>query len=189
MQTLSTDNSGYCRDCGSRATARAQICPQCNSHKLLFHPELHDLSIAHVDCDAFYASVEKRDNPDLVDKPVIIGGRKRGVVSAACYVARVYGVHSAMPMFKALKVCPHAVVIRPDISKYSYEGQRIKKMMLDLTPSVQSLSIDEAFMDLTGTERLHGGPPISALIRLQRDIFKEVGVTVPDVDVDVDVHA
>lgn len=178
MQSESSDKSGYCRDCGRGAQPGTQLCSTCRSHKLLFHPELHDLSIAHVDCDAFYASVEKRDNPQLVDKPVIIGGLKRGVVSAACYVARVYGVHSAMPMFKALKACPHAVVIRPDISKYSHEGQRIKKMMLDLTPSVQSLSIDEAFMDLTGTERLHGGPPVSALMGLQRKILKEVGVTV-----------
>jgi DNA polymerase-4 len=175
---MNTDKSGFCRDCGRAASEDASICSGCHSHKLLFHPELHQLSIAHVDCDAFYASVEKRDNPDLIDKPVIIGGRQRGVVSAACYVARVYGVHSAMPMFQALKACPHAVVIPPDISKYSYEGQRIKKMMLDLTPSVQSLSIDEAFMDLTGTERLHGGPPASALIKLQQDILKEVGVTV-----------
>lgn len=178
MKTLSTDKSGFCRDCGSSATDGASICPTCRSHKLLFHPELHELSIAHVDCDAFYASVEKRDNPDLIDKPVIIGGRQRGVVSAACYVARVYGVRSAMPMFQALKACPHAVVIRPDISKYSHEGQRIKKMMLDFTPSVQSLSIDEAFLDLSGTERLHGGPPASALIKLQQDVLKEVGVTV-----------
>lgn len=178
MQTLSTDISGYCRDCGHAAPNGANLCPNCHSHKLLYHPELHQLCIAHVDCDAFYASVEKRDNPDLIDKPVIIGGRQRGVVSAACYVARVYGVRSAMPMFQALKACPHAVVIRPDISKYSHEGQRIKKMMLDLTPSIQSLSIDEAFLDLTGTERLHGGPPAAALIKLQRDILKQVGVTV-----------
>jgi len=178
MQSLHTDQPGFCRDCSGPATQGASLCSNCHSHKLLFHPELRELSIAHVDCDAFYASVEKRDNPELIDKPVIIGGRKRGVVSAACYVARVYGVRSAMPMFKALQACPHAVVISPDISKYSHEGQRIKKMMLDLTPSVQSLSIDEAFLDLTGTERLHGGPPASALIKLQQDVLKEVGVTV-----------
>ena len=178
MQSLSANNSGLCRDCGRSVLAGPDICPDCHSHKLLFHPELDQLSIAHVDCDAFYASVEKRDNPELIDKPVIIGGRKRGVVSAACYVARVYGVRSAMPMFQALKACPHAVVISPDITKYSKEGQRIKSMMLDLTPSVQSLSIDEAFMDLTGTERLHGGTPAMSLIKLQQEIRKEIGVTV-----------
>jgi len=178
MSGKSVDKSGYCRDCSTVVPAQAVACPKCRSHKLLFHDELKSLSIAHVDCDAFYASVEKRDNPDLIDKPVIIGGRKRGVVSAACYVARVYGVHSAMPMFKALKACPDAVVISPDISKYSSEGQRIKKMMLNLTPDVQSLSIDEAFMDLTGTERLHGAVPALALIRLQNRIREEVGVTV-----------
>ena len=178
MQSLNTDQTGFCRDCSRLTPGGIILCPSCQSHKLLFHPELHALSIAHVDCDAFYASVEKRDNPDLVDKPVIIGGGKRGVVSAACYVARVYGVRSAMPMFKAQQACPHAVIIRPDIAKYSREGQRIKKMMLDLTPSVQSLSIDEAFLDLTGTERLHGGPPAEALIKLQQNVLKEVGVTV-----------
>jgi len=178
MQSQNGDKSGYCRDCGEIAAVGTAVCANCRSHKLLFHPELNSLSIAHVDCDAFYASVEKRDNPDLIDKPVIIGGRKRGVVSAACYVARVYGVHSAMPMFKALKACPDAIVISPDISKYAYEGQRIKTMMQEMTPSVQSLSIDEAFMDLTGTERLHGASPARALISLQNKIRKEVGVTV-----------
>ena len=131
-----------------------------------------------MDCDAFFASVEKRDNPDLADKPVIIGGGKRGVVAAACYNARVYGVHSAMPMFKALKACPHAVVISGNHANYSREGRRVKDIMLDYTPLVQSLSIDEAFLDLTGTERLHGGPPALSLINLQKRIKEEVGVTV-----------
>ena len=167
-----------CRDCGLMMAETASICPRCASHKILSHPELNTLSIAHVDCDAFYASVEKRDNPDLIDKPVIIGGGKRGVVAAACYTARVYGVRSAMPMFQALKACPHAVVIRPHMSKYSHEGQRIKNMMLDLTPLVQSLSIDEAFLDLSGTERLHNGSPALTLINLQKRIREEVGVSV-----------
>ena len=134
--------------------------------------------MAHVDCDAFFCSVEKRDNPELADKPVIVGGGHRGVVAAACYNARVYGVRSAMPMFKALKACPHAVVIRGDHAKYSYEGQRIKRMMLGLTPMVEPLSIDEAFLDLSGTERLHGAPPALSLIRLQKRIEREIGVTV-----------
>ncbi len=144
----------------------------------LSHPELSALSIAHVDCDAFYASIEKRDNPDIAHRPVIVGGGTRGVVSAACYMARMYGVHSAMPMFKALKACPDAVVVRPTMGKYSTEGRRIRDMMLRLTPLVEPLSIDEAFLDLTGTEKLHGRTPAQSLIKLQKDILSEVGVTV-----------
>ncbi len=178
MDNKYANATGICRDCGVVAAPDDSSCPKCNSHKLLFHPELTTLSIAHVDCDAFFASVEKRDNPDLADKPVIIGGGKRGVVAAACYNARVYGVHSAMPMFKALKACPHAVVIRGNHANYAYEGRRVKDIMLDYTPLVQSLSIDEAFLDLTGTARLHGGPPAFSLIQLQKRILDEVGVTV-----------
>ena len=166
-----------CRDC-AKISADGKVCVSCGNHNILSHPELDRLSVAHVDCDAFYASVEKRDNPDLTHKPVIIGGGTRGVVSAACYMARIYGVHSAMPMFKAKKACPDAVVIRPDMNKYAYEGRRIKNMMLDLTPLVESLSIDEAFLDLTGTEKLHGRTPAQSLICLQRDILNEIGVTV-----------
>jgi len=173
-----TDNKGICRDCGALAQGGAAVCGACGSHKLLHHPELFDLSIAHVDCDAFFASVEKRDNPDLADKPVIIGGGRRGVVAAACYNARVYGVRSAMPMFKALKACPHAVVIKSSMANYAYEGGRIKNIMRELTPLVQSLSIDEAFLDLTGTERLHGCSPAASLIKLQKRVLDEVGVTV-----------
>lgn len=136
------------------------------------------MSIAHVDCDAFYCSVEKRDNPSIADKPVIVGGGTRGVVSAACYHARIYGVHSAMPMFKALKACPQAVVVRGDMSKYAYEGKRIRAMMAELTPLIQPLSIDEAFLDLTGTERLHGRTPAQSLLGLQKRILDEVGITV-----------
>lgn len=167
-----------CRDCEYTGNTGADSCPNCGSRRLLAHPDIDSLSIAHVDCDAFYASVEKRDAPRLTGKPVIVGGGKRGVVSAACYISRAYGVHSAMPMFKAIKACPHAVVIRPDHGKYSREGKRIKDMMLALTPQVESLSIDEAFMDMTGTERLHHAPPVLSLIRLQKRVKSEVGVTV-----------
>ncbi len=173
-----TDKKGLCRDCGAPVMGAAAICTACGSHKLLHHPELFDLSVAHVDCDAFFASVEKRDNPDLADKPVIIGGGRRGVVAAACYNARVYGVRSAMPMFKALKACPHAVVIKSSMANYAYEGKRIKNIMRELTPMVQSLSIDEAFLDLTGTERLHGCSPAASLVKLQKRVLDEVGVTV-----------
>ncbi len=169
---------GYCRVCLTPLAEPVDACPACGSHRHLFHPELGTLSIAHIDCDAFYAAVEKRDNPELADKPVIIGGRQRGVVSTCCYVARMYGVHSAMPMFKALKACPDAVVISGDHAKYAREGGRIREMMRDVTPLVEPLSIDEAFLDLTGTTRLHGAPPALTLLRLQRRIQNVVGITV-----------
>ncbi len=169
---------GICRNCGAAVPVENEQCPICNSRKLLKHDELFDLSIAHMDCDAFFCSVEKRDDPNLIDKPLIIGGGRRGVVAAACYNARVYGVRSAMPMFKALKACPHAVVIRGNHEKYNAEGKRIKNMMLDLTPLVEPLSIDESFLDLTGTQRLHGASPALSLIRLQQKIAHEVGVTI-----------
>ncbi|MAL08708.1 MAG: DNA polymerase IV [Maricaulis sp.] len=174
-----TTEPGYCRACLSPLPETAhRACPACGGHRILRHPELNTLSIAHIDCDAFYAAIEKRDDPSLEDKPVIIGGGQRGVVSTACYVARLYGVKSAMPMFKALKLCPDAVVIRPRGSVYAAEGRRIHEMMRDLTPMVEPLSIDEAFLDLTGTMRLHGAPPALSLLRMQRRIRDEVGITV-----------
>ena len=145
---------------------------------MVAHEERDALSLAHIDCDAFYASIEKRDDPSLVDKPLIIGGGKRGVVSTCCYIARRYGVHSAMPMFKALKACPEAVVLKPDMEKYSGIGREIRRMMLDLTPLVEPLSIDEAFLDLGGTERLHQASPAFTLVRFQRRVETEIGVTV-----------
>ena len=153
-------------------------CGACASRRVIAHEELSDLTIAHMDCDAFYASVEKRDRPELRDLPVIIGGGKRGVVSTACYVARQYGVGSAMPMFKALKACPQAVVIKPDFSKYVPESERIFGFIGELTPLVQTLSLDEAWIDLAGTERLNGGPPALQLVHLQRRIETETGLTV-----------
>ena len=164
-----------CRDCGE---VMAERCASCGGSRALEHPELGSLSIAHVDCDAFYCSVEKRDDPSLRDKPVVVGGGRRGVVSAACYHARIYGVRSAMPMFQALKRCPHLTVVRGDMEKYAREGRRIRALMGELTPMVEPLSIDEAFLDLTGTQRLHGRLPAQSLIRLQRRILDEVGVTV-----------
>ena len=167
-----------CRDCGARPRADARRCHACGSPRLARHPKLDLLSIAHVDCDAFFAAIEKRDNPSLVDKPVIIGGGRRGVVSTACYVARTHGVRSAMPMFKALAACPEAVVIKPDIAKYEAVGREVRARMLALTPLVEPLSIDEAFLDLSGTGRLHGGSPAGTLARFARDIEREVGITV-----------
>ena len=136
-----------------------------------------ELSIAHMDCDAFYASIEKRDNPDLVRKPLIIGGGRRGVVSTACYVARVHGVRSAMPMFKALKLCPDAVVLKPRMEVYSSVSREIRSMMEELTPDVEPLSLDEAFMDLSGTLRLHGAPPALMLAKLIKRMRDHLGLT------------
>jgi DNA polymerase-4 len=168
----------FCRDCGADAGEADRRCRACGSPRLLRHPAADRLSIAHVDCDAFYAAVEKRDNPALADKPVIIGGGRRGVVSTACYVARTYGVRSAMPMFKALAACPQAVVIRPNMEKYATVGRQVRERMLALTPLVEPLSIDEAFMDLTGTQRLHGLSPARALARFAREVEREIGISV-----------
>ena len=168
----------FCRDCLQAQPAQARRCLACGSPRLLRHPELYRLTLAHVDCDAFYASIEKRDNPELADKPVIIGGGKRGVVSTACYVARIHGVRSAMPMFKALEACPQAVVIKPDMEKYVRVGREVRTMMLELTPLVQPLSIDEAFLDLSGTERLHQDPPARTLARFAGRVEAEIGITV-----------
>lgn len=134
--------------------------------------------MAHIDCDAFYAAIEKRENPDLLTKPVIIGGGVRGVVATCCYVARTYGVHSAMPMFRAKKLCPEAVIIKPRGALYSQEGRRLREMMRDLTPLVEPLSIDEAFLDLSGTEKVHRRPPALTLARFAKRVEKEVGITV-----------
>ncbi len=168
-----------CRECGYKSTSTdaPNRCPTCGSPRLISHPELFSLSIAHIDCDAFYATVEKRDNPPLANKPVIVGGGKRGVVAACCYIARMRGVHSAMPMFKALKACPDAVVIKPNLSKYRIAGQQIREIMLEKTPIIEPLSLDEAFLDLSGTEKLHKQSPAETLAEIIRKIEKEVGVT------------
>lgn len=168
-----------CRSCQTEfAETDMQNCPVCGGASLISHAELATLSIAHLDCDSFYASVEKRDNPQLKDKPVLVGGRKRGVVMAACYVARQYGIHSAMPMFKALRACPEAVVVKPDMAKYGRIGRDIREMMRTVTPMVEPISIDEAFLDLTGTERLHGGSPAKTLAGLVSQIEDRHGITV-----------
>lgn len=168
----------FCRDCLHDLDIAAKRCRACGSPRLVRHRALAQLTIAHIDCDAFYATVEKRDDPELADKPVIIGGGKRGVVSAACYIARTYGVRSAMPMFKALALCPHATVIRPDMAKYVRVGREVRQAMLALTPLVEPLSIDEAFLDLGGTERLHGMIPAKVLARFATEIERNIGITV-----------
>ena len=179
MHTPVNDSShGFCRDCLTPQRGVGMRCAACGSPRLARHPELYSLHIAHIDCDAFYAAVEKRDNPALKDKPVIIGGGKRGVVSTACYIARINGVRSAMPMFKALEACPEAVVIKPNMEKYATVGREVRALMQALTPLVEPVSIDEAFLDLSGTERLHGLPPALVLARFARAVEKEIGITV-----------
>ncbi|MBX9758903.1 MAG: DNA polymerase IV [Beijerinckiaceae bacterium] len=176
---MSAAAPAFCRDCLSQQAAEGtRRCQSCGSPRLVVHPERDELAIAHIDCDAFYAAVEKRDDPSLRDKPLIIGGGKRGVVSTCCYIARTFGVRSAMPMFKALALCPDAVVRKPDMAHYVEVGRQVRAMMLDLTPLVEPISIDEAFLDLTGTNRLHGAPPAFTLARLARRIESEIGISV-----------
>lgn len=168
----------FCRDCLHDLDIAARRCGECGSPRLVRHHALPTLTLAHIDCDAFYATVEKRDNPEIADKPVIIGGGKRGVVSAACYISRTFGVRSAMPMFKALALCPSAVVVRPDMAKYVRVGREVRHAMQALTPLVEPLSIDEAFLDLAGTERVHGMIPAKVLARFARQVERDVGITV-----------
>jgi DNA polymerase IV len=168
----------FCRDCLSDAPDNAIRCTACRSPRLARHPELHSLTIAHIDCDAFYATIEKRDNPDIADKPVVVGGGTRGVVAAACYVARTYGIRSAMPMFEAKRRCPDAVVIKPNMAKYVQVGREVRKAMFALTPLVEPLSIDEAFLDLSGTERLHGMSAAKALAGFAIQVERDFGITV-----------
>jgi DNA polymerase IV len=170
--------TAFCRDCLADASGTAARCRQCGSPRIVRHEELATLSIAHIDCDAFYATIEKRDDPSLAAEPVIVGGGRRGVVAAACYVARTFGVRSAMPMFEALRLCPHARVVRPHMEKYSRVGREVRQMMLALTPQVEPISIDEAFLDLSGTQRLHGISPAKVLARFARAVEEKLAITV-----------
>ena len=170
----------FCRDCLADIddqSAAAGRCRRCGSPRLIAADA--GLTIAHVDCDAFYASVEKRDRPDLADKPVIVGGGgRRGVVATCCYVARTFGVRSAMPTGRALRLCPQAIVLPPDMAKYARVSRDIRERMQKLTPLVEPLSIDEAFLDLTGCEGVNGAPAALALARFAREVEREIGVTV-----------
>ena len=145
---------------------------------MISHPDLDTLSIAHIDCDAFFAAIEKRDNPELKDKPVLVGGGKRGVVATCCYIARLHGVHSAMPMFKALKACPEAVVVPPRREAYSAASKQICEKFQALTPKVQMLSVDEGFLDLSGTARINDAVPARSLSRLAREVEADIGITI-----------
>jgi DNA polymerase-4 len=170
--------TSLCRDCEAIVEAQAGRCLACGSRRVVSHAELSTLSIAHVDCDAFYASVEKRDRPELRDQPVIVGGGVRGVVTTCCYIARTFGVRSAMPMFKARALCPQAVVLKPDFRRYGAESARVMAALRALTPLVEPLSLDEAWLDLGGTARLHGAPAAVVLARLQGRIEREIGLAV-----------
>ena len=170
--------SALCRDCFARADAPARRCSACGSPRLVAHAELDTLAVAHIDCDAFYASVEKRDNPALRDLPVIVGGGTRGVVATCCYIARAHGVRSAMPMFKARALCRDAAIVKPDMAKYARVGREIRAMMLGLTPLVEPISIDEAFLDLDGGQRLHGECAAATLARFAARVERDIGVTV-----------
>jgi DNA polymerase IV len=169
---------GFCRDCLADTRDDANRCESCGSPRLVRHCELHRLAVGHVDCDAFYATIEKRDRPSLRDQPVIVGGSNRGVVAAACYIARTYGVRSAMPIFMARRLCPNAVIIAPRMDKYVQVGQEVRRLMGELTPLVEPLSIDEAFVDLTGTTQLHRLSPAKSLARFAARLERRLGITV-----------
>ncbi|MEH6527574.1 MAG: DNA polymerase IV, partial [Sneathiella sp.] len=172
-----------CRQCLQtiieKSLSAVTRCPTCRSPKVLKHPELFELSLAHVDCDAFYAAVEKRDNPDLNAHPLIIAyDGARSVVSTCCYIARMSGVRSAMPLFKAKKLCPTANIVAPQMQKYAAASKEIHALFQRLTPDIEPLSLDEAFLDLSGTESLHHRSAAQSMAWLAREIEKTIGITV-----------
>ncbi|HYE49668.1 MAG TPA: DNA polymerase IV [Azospirillaceae bacterium] len=166
-----------CRDCAAGFAAVLPRCPACGGRRVFSHPELHRLHVGHIDCDAFYASVEKRDRPELAGRPVVVGGEGRGVVAACCYLARLAGVRSAMPMHEALARCPTAVVVRPDMAKYKAVGLQARAIMQAFTPLVEPISVDEAYMDLRGVEERLAISPAQALVEVVRRIEFELGIT------------
>jgi DNA polymerase IV len=168
-----------CRDCLTKSSHDSARCAHCGSPRTINLEDAAGLNIAHVDCDAFYAAVERRDHPSLKDKPLIVGGSgPRGVVSTCCYVARTFGVRSAMPMSRARALCPDAVVLPPDMAKYARVGREIRARMMALTPLVEPLSIDEAFLDLSGCEGSNGADAAETLVRFARQVEVDIGVTV-----------
>lgn len=171
-----------CRDCGRLDRAilpEDGVCPACGSARLVHHAELTDLAVAHLDCDAYYAAIEKRDHPELAGQPLIVGGRgERGVVTTACYLARRYGVRSAMPMARARLLCPEAVVLPPDMAKYQREAARIRELMRGASPVVEPISIDEAYLDFGEAPSRADEPPARSLARLALLIERRIGITV-----------
>jgi DNA polymerase-4 len=168
-----------CRDCCEIVGIAPSACPHCGSSRLLANPEIETLGIAHIDCDAFYASIEKRDRPELADAPLIVGhAGGRGVVVTACYVARTFGVRSAMPMFQALELCPHATVIMPDMAKYKRVSGAIRTIFRSATDIIEPVSLDEAYLDLTDEYRTEAPPAAEALARIAVRVESEIGITV-----------
>src|SRR5262249_50992334 len=168
-----------CRDCCQVFDGPAESCDWCGGRRLLAHAEIANLGIAHIDCDAFYATVEKRDRPDLGDRPLIVGhSGARGVVVTACYVARTFGVRSAMPMFQALQLWPHGTVIQPDMGKYKRVSETIRAIFASATTMVEPLSLDEAYLDLTDEHRLEAALPAATLARIAKRIEEEARITV-----------
>ena len=170
--------TSFCRDCLKDFRCSRKRCDYCRSPRIVYHKELEDLSIVHIDCDSFYAAVEKRDNPELSNVPVIVGGSKRGVVSTCCYIARKYGVESAMPIFKAQKLCPKAVFISPRHDRYREVSRNLRSYLEKLTPKIEFVSIDEGYLDLTGTRRLHGLYPAKLVAKAVQEIEINFGITV-----------
>ena len=168
-----------CRDCCALTQIEDGVCTACGSPRIVAHPELETLTIAHIDCDAFYASVEKRDRPEIRKQPLIVGHPGgRGVVTTACYIARTFGVRSAMPMFKALEACPDAVVIPPDMAKYKRVSNDIRTIFLAATSVFEPVSLDEAYLDLSDDWRTEAPPAAEALSLIAARIEREVGITV-----------
>ena len=168
-----------CRDCLNIKTALIQRCDSCHSDRVLNHNELQSLTLAHVDCDAFYAAVEKRDNPDLRNVPVIVGyDGGRGVVTTACYIARRYGPRSAMPMFKAMKMCPEAVIIPPDMTKYRSISQQVRQIFSSFTSNIEPVSLDEAYLDLSEDFCSSDQSAAHCLAEIASRIESEIGITV-----------
>lgn len=168
-----------CRDCCEWFEAGADACPGCGSVRGVRHRELEALAIAHIDCDAFYASVEKRDRPELRHEPLIVGhAGGRGVVTTACYIARKFGVRSAMPMFQALEKCPQAVVIPPDMAKYKRVGGDIRDIMREATDAIEPVSLDEAYLDLSPGFARTDIAPAQALALISHQVESEIGITV-----------
>ncbi len=166
-----------CRDCANFSTDKIK-CHKCNSPRILEHDELLSLNIAHIDCDAFYASVEKSRNPLLINKPVIVGGGKRGVVTTCCYIARIKGVKSAMPIFKAKKLCPEAIIIHPKMTLYKRISKIVFSKFNQLTPLVETIAFDEAYLDFSGTYQLYKKTPAELLVKLALEIEKQLGITI-----------
>ena len=180
---LETEPEGHqralCRSCCEISGVIDAACVRCGGTRLLAHPEIETLGIAHIDCDAFYASVEKRDRPELAREALIVGhAGGRGVVVTACYIARSFGVRSAMPMFQALERCPQAKVIQPDMAKYRRVSEQIRSIFQSATDIIEPLSLDEAYLDLTDDYRTEAPPAAEALAQIAARVESEVGISV-----------